>query len=154
MPGIGVGEEISRRPAVAAGLAIRTGTTRLDGDPRPAGPRHRVPPQRPPGSSRNPAAWLIAFLSCSQTTRVEGRNDVPAPPGERGGQLRSVCGCGAGPGRPIVPVGWPIYRVRAALPPRLTCPKTDTDHSDQGVPVLFAPLFLEGRFIRRLFRGG
>ena len=31
MPGIGVGEEISRRPAVAAGLAIRTGTTRLDG---------------------------------------------------------------------------------------------------------------------------
>ena len=35
-----------------------------------------------------------------------------------------------------------------------TCPKTDTDHSDQSVPVLFAPLFLEGRFIRRLFRGG
>jgi hypothetical protein len=25
---------------------------------------------------------------------------------------------------------------------RLTCPKTDTDHSDQSVPVLFAPLFL------------
>ena len=47
MPGIGVGEEISRRPAVAAGLAIRTGTTRLDGDPRPAGPRHRVPHKGP-----------------------------------------------------------------------------------------------------------
>src|SRR5437016_2948094 len=30
-------------------------------------------------------------------------------------------------------------------PARLTCPKTDTDHSDQSVPVLFAPLFLEGR---------
>jgi hypothetical protein len=27
MPGIGVGGEISRRPAAAAGLAIRTGTT-------------------------------------------------------------------------------------------------------------------------------
>jgi hypothetical protein len=26
----------------------------------------------------------------------------------------------------------------------LTCPNTDTDHSDQSVPVLFAPLFLEG----------
>ena len=30
-------------------------------------------------------------------------------------------------------------------PAQLTCPNTDTDHSDQGVPVLFAPLFLEGR---------
>jgi hypothetical protein len=27
----------------------------------------------------------------------------------------------------------------------LTCPNTDTDHSDQSVPVLFAPLFLEDR---------
>jgi hypothetical protein len=27
---------------------------------------------------------------------------------------------------------------------QLTCPNTDTDHSDQSVPVLFAPLFLEG----------
>ena len=27
---------------------------------------------------------------------------------------------------------------------QLTCPDTDTDHSDQTVPVLFAPLFLEG----------
>ena len=30
-------------------------------------------------------------------------------------------------------------------PAQLTCPNTDTDHSDQSVPVLFAPLFLEGR---------
>src|SRR5580693_9593351 len=42
MPWIGVGGEISRRPAAAAGLAIRTGMTRLDGAPRPAGPRHRA----------------------------------------------------------------------------------------------------------------
>jgi hypothetical protein len=27
----------------------------------------------------------------------------------------------------------------------LICPNTDTDHSDQSVPVLFALLFLEGR---------
>ena len=25
------------------------------------------------------------------------------------------------------------------------CPDTDTDHSNQSVPVLFAPLFLDGR---------
>jgi hypothetical protein len=30
-------------------------------------------------------------------------------------------------------------------PAQLTCPNPDTDHSDQSVPVLFAPLFLEGR---------
>jgi hypothetical protein len=30
-------------------------------------------------------------------------------------------------------------------PAQLTCPNTDTDHSDQSVPVLFAPLFLKGR---------
>ena len=30
-------------------------------------------------------------------------------------------------------------------PAQLTCPNTDTDHSDQGVPVLLALLFLEGR---------
>ena len=30
-------------------------------------------------------------------------------------------------------------------PAQLTCPNTDTDHSDQSVPVLFALLFLEGR---------
>ena len=30
-------------------------------------------------------------------------------------------------------------------PAQLTCPNTDTDHSDQSVLVLFAPLFLEGR---------
>ena len=30
-------------------------------------------------------------------------------------------------------------------PAQLTCPNTDTDHSDQSVPVLFAPLFLEDR---------
>jgi hypothetical protein len=35
-------------------------------------------------------------------------------------------------------------------PARLTCPKTDTDHSDQSVPVLFAPLFLEGRVFGNL----
>ena len=29
-------------------------------------------------------------------------------------------------------------------PGQLTCPNTHTDHSDQSVPVLFAPLFLEG----------
>ena len=29
-------------------------------------------------------------------------------------------------------------------PAQLTCPNTDTDHSDQTVPVLFAPLFPEG----------
>ena len=29
-------------------------------------------------------------------------------------------------------------------PAQLTCPATDTDHSDQNLPVLFAPLFLEG----------
>ena len=45
-------------------------------------------------------------------------------------------------------------RVRHRPRPVDTCPKTDTDHRDQSVPVLFAPLFLEGRFIRRLFRGG
>ena len=28
---------------------------------------------------------------------------------------------------------------------QLICPNTDTDHSDQSVPVPFAPLFLEGR---------
>ena len=28
-------------------------------------------------------------------------------------------------------------------PAQLTCPNTDTDRSDQSVPVLFAPLFLE-----------
>ena len=28
---------------------------------------------------------------------------------------------------------------------QLTCPNTDADHSDQSVPVLFAPPFLEGR---------
>jgi hypothetical protein len=30
-------------------------------------------------------------------------------------------------------------------PAQLTCPNTDTDHSDQSVPVLFGPLFLEGQ---------
>ena len=30
-------------------------------------------------------------------------------------------------------------------PAQLTCPNTDTDHSDQSVPVLSAPLLLEGR---------
>ena len=29
-------------------------------------------------------------------------------------------------------------------PAQSACPNTDTDHSDQSVPVLFAPLFLEG----------
>ena len=60
-PGIGVGGEISRRPAAAAGLAIRTGTTRLDGNPRPSRSTTSSTSQRPSGSSRNPAAWLIAF---------------------------------------------------------------------------------------------
>jgi hypothetical protein len=32
-------------------------------------------------------------------------------------------------------------------PAQLTCPNTDTDHGDQSVPVLFAPLFLEGRVL-------
>jgi hypothetical protein len=32
-------------------------------------------------------------------------------------------------------------------PAQLTCPNTDTDHSDQSVPVLFAPLLLEGRLV-------
>jgi hypothetical protein len=39
----------------------------------------------------------------------------------------------------------------------LTCPNTDTDHSDQGVPVFFVPLFLEGRILlsrRRRIPGG
>jgi hypothetical protein len=35
-------------------------------------------------------------------------------------------------------------------PAQLTCPNTDTDHSDQSVPVLFAPLFLEGRDCTRV----
>ena len=30
---------------------------------------------------------------------------------------------------------------------QLTCLNTDTDHSDQTVPVLFAPLFLEGLLV-------
>ena len=30
-------------------------------------------------------------------------------------------------------------------PTQLTCPNTNTDYSDQSVPVLFVPLFLEGR---------
>ena len=38
-------------------------------------------------------------------------------------------------------------------PAQLTCPNTDTDHSDQSVPVLFTPLFLEvvleSRAVRR-----
>ena len=38
-------------------------------------------------------------------------------------------------------------------PAQLTCPNTDTDHSDQSVPVLFAPLFLEGRFYAAIARG-
>jgi hypothetical protein len=38
-------------------------------------------------------------------------------------------------------------------PARLTCPKTDTDHSDQSVPVLFAPLFLEGLHAEVLLMG-
>ena len=29
-------------------------------------------------------------------------------------------------------------------PTQLTCPNTDTHHIDQTLPVLFAPLFLEG----------
>ena len=33
---------------------------------------------------------------------------------------------------------------QAPVPAQLTCPDTDTDHSDQSVPVLFAPLFLKG----------
>ena len=41
-------------------------------------------------------------------------------------------------------------------PAQLTCPNTGTDHSDQCVPVLFAPLFLEGRhaYATRLRQGG
>jgi hypothetical protein len=35
----------------------------------------------------------------------------------------------------------------------LTCPNTDTDHSDQSVRYFFAPLFLEGRE-QRLATGG
>ena len=38
-------------------------------------------------------------------------------------------------------------------PAQLTCPNTDTDHSDQGVPVLFALLFLEGRVPRSGLNG-
>ena len=30
-------------------------------------------------------------------------------------------------------------------PTQLTCPNTDTDHTDQTLPILFAPLFLKGR---------
>jgi len=33
-------------------------------------------------------------------------------------------------------------------PAQLTCPNIDTDHSNQSVPVLFAPLFLEGRLAK------
>jgi hypothetical protein len=36
----------------------------------------------------------------------------------------------------------------------LTWPNIDTDHSDQSVPVLFAPLFLEGREQRLATDGG
>ena len=32
-------------------------------------------------------------------------------------------------------------------PAQLTCPNTDTDHSEQTVPVLFAPLFFVGRAV-------
>ena len=39
-------------------------------------------------------------------------------------------------------------------PAQLTCPNTDTDYSDQSVPVLFAPLFLEGREQRLATDGG
>jgi hypothetical protein len=35
----------------------------------------------------------------------------------------------------------------------LTCPNTDTDHSDQSEPVLFAPLFPEGRGLRAAWFG-
>ena len=37
-------------------------------------------------------------------------------------------------------------------PTQLTCPNTDTDHIDQTLPVLFAPLFLEGLVVAALTR--
>ena len=42
-------------------------------------------------------------------------------------------------------VRYQVGREPSIGPAQLTCPNTDTDHSDQSVPVLFAPLFLEGR---------
>ena len=42
-------------------------------------------------------------------------------------------------------VRYQVGREPGIGPAQLTCPNTDTDHSDQSVPVLFAPLFLKGR---------
>jgi hypothetical protein len=42
-------------------------------------------------------------------------------------------------------VRYQVGRERGSGPAQLTCPNTDTDHSGQSVPVLFAPLFLKGR---------
>jgi hypothetical protein len=41
-------------------------------------------------------------------------------------------------------VRYQVGREPGSGPAQLTCPNTDTDHSDQSVPVLFVPLFLEG----------
>jgi hypothetical protein len=38
-----------------------------------------------------------------------------------------------------------VGRESGSCPAQLDCPNTDTDHSNQTVPVLFAPLFLEGQ---------
>jgi hypothetical protein len=42
-------------------------------------------------------------------------------------------------------VRYQVGREPGIDPTQLTCPNTDTDHTDQTLPVLFAPLFLEGR---------
>jgi hypothetical protein len=42
-------------------------------------------------------------------------------------------------------VRYQVGREPGIGPTQLTCPNTDTDHTDQTLPVLSAPLFLEGR---------
>ena len=42
-------------------------------------------------------------------------------------------------------VRYQVGREPGIRPTQLTCPNTDTDHTDQTLPVLFARLFLEGR---------
>jgi hypothetical protein len=44
-----------------------------------------------------------------------------------------------------------VGREPGSGPAQLTCPNTDTDQGDQGVPVLFAPLFLEGPYHNKRF---
>jgi hypothetical protein len=77
-----------------------------------------------------------------------GRNRPSRNNGTVSGVTSSFCRSQVGSRPTYSCVRYQVGREPGIGPAELTCPNTDTDHSDQSVPVLFAPLLLEGRITR------